>query len=166
MPDWISSDVISFAVFTGLVIAAALFGGQWSAGPWYESLSKPSWTPPNWAFPIAWSILYLMIAVAGWLLWESDIPSRETLLWIWAAQLLLNAVWSYIFFGRKQIMLAYVDIVALWTLICVFIVMAWDQSQLIALLFVPYLLWVSYAATLNQAIWRLNRPRPRHMAPR
>jgi tryptophan-rich sensory protein len=156
MTEWISSAPLPFAVFVGLVIAAAAFGGQWGAGPWYNTLSKPGWTPPNWLFPIAWTVLYLMIAVAGWLIWETPHPSRTVLLAVWGGQLLLNAVWSYIFFGRKEIGLALAELSALWLLIAIFVVLAWPVNQEAALLFLPYLVWVSYAGALNAAIWHRN----------
>jgi tryptophan-rich sensory protein len=154
--DWIPYDVVSFAVFVGLVIAAAAFGGQWGAGSWYNSLSKPDWTPPNWLFPIAWTALYLMIALAGWLVWETPHQRQILLLALWAAQLLLNALWSFIFFGRRRIALALADIGALWTLIVAFIILAWPVNQRAALFFTPYLFWISYAGVLNAVIWRRN----------
>jgi tryptophan-rich sensory protein len=159
MPDWISPDIISFAIFVGLVIAAAAFGGQWGAGPWYDALSKPSWTPPNWAFPIAWTVIYLMIAIAGWLIWDRPHPSSGPLLALWGAQLILNAIWSYIFFGRKEIGIALADIAGLWITIAAFTVLAWEVDYRAALLFLPYLIWVTYAGALNAAIWRRNPAR-------
>jgi tryptophan-rich sensory protein len=156
MPDWISPDIFSFAVFTLMVVAAATFGGQWGAGPWYDSLSKPAWTPPNWLFPVAWTILYLMIAVAGWLIWETPNERQNLLLGVWGAQLLLNAGWSYIFFGRKELGLAFAELTGLWLLIAAFVFLAWPVNQNASLLFVPYLIWVSYAGALNAAIWRRN----------
>jgi tryptophan-rich sensory protein len=156
MTELISSAPFSFAVFVGLVIAAAAFGGQWGAGPWYNALSKPGWTPPNWLFPVAWTVLYLMMAVAGWLIWETPHPSRPVLLAVWGAQLLLNALWSYIFFGRKDIGVALAELSGLWVLIAVFVVLAWPVNREAALLFLPYLIWVSYAGALNAAIWRRN----------
>jgi tryptophan-rich sensory protein len=159
MPEWISADIISFAIFVGLVIAAAAFGGQWGAGPWYDALSKPSWTPPNWAFPITWTVIYLMIAIAGWLIWDQPHPSRGLLLALWSAQLLLNAAWSYIFFGRKEIGIAFADLAGLWITITGFTIIAWDVDYRAALLFLPYLIWVTYAGALNAAIWRKNPAR-------
>jgi len=156
MPDWISPDIVSFAIFVGLVIAAAAFGGQWGAGPWYNALSKPSWTPPNWLFPIAWAVIYLMIAIAGWLIWDRPHPNSGPLLALWGAQLILNAIWSYIFFGRKNIGIALADITGLWITIAAFTVLAWEVDYRAALLFLPYLIWVTYAGALNAAIWRRN----------
>jgi tryptophan-rich sensory protein len=159
MTELISSAPFSFAVFVGLVIAAAAFGGQWGAGPWYNALSKPDWTPPNWLFPVAWTVLYLMMAVAGWLIWETPHPSRPMLLTVWGAQLLLNALWSYIFFGRKDIGFALAELSGLWVLIAIFVVLAWPVNREAALLFLPYLSWVTYAGALNAAIWRRNPAR-------
>ena len=106
--------------------------------------------------PVAWTVLYLMMAVAGWLIWETPHPSRPVLLAVWGAQLLLNALWSYIFFGRKDIGLALAELSGLWVLIAVFVVLAWPVNREAALLFLPYLAWVSYAGALNAAIWRRN----------
>ena len=152
MLDWISPELLSFIVFFGLVVAAAVFGGQWGADSWYQMLNKPSWTPPNWLFPVAWTILYFMIALAGWQIWETPGADTQLPLAAWGVQLLLNAFWSYIFFGRKQIGLALAEIVLLWIAIAAFIILAWDINRTAAWLFVPYLIWVSYAGALNAAI--------------
>ena len=156
MPDWISTDLLSFFAFLGAVAAAAAFGGQWGAGPWYNALSKPSWTPPNWLFPVAWSVLYIMVAVAGWLVWRTPHPDQPLLLGLWAAQLFFNALWSYIFFGRKNLGLALAELGLLWLSIAAFTVLAWPVEPTAALLFVPYLVWVSYAGALNASIWHRN----------
>ena len=156
MPAWISPNLVSLLLFIALVAAAAAFGGQWGGGPWYAGLSKPDWTPPNWLFPPAWAALYLMIAVAGWLIWTTPHESRSLILGLWAAQLLLNAAWSYIFFGRHEIALGLIDILALWAMIAAFAVAAWPVNQWASLLFMPYLLWVSFAAALNASIWLRN----------
>ncbi|WP_088343586.1 TspO/MBR family protein [Rhodomicrobium vannielii] len=142
--------------FLGLVAAAAALGGQWGARPWYNTLSKPSWTPPNWLFPIAWTVLYVMIAIAGWLIWRTPHPERELLLTLWGAQLLLNALWSYIFFGRKAVALALAELILLWLSIATFTIIAWRVDRNASLLFLPYLIWVSYAGALNAAIWQRN----------
>jgi tryptophan-rich sensory protein len=156
MPNWISPEIASFSVFVLLTIAAAVLGGQWGAGVWYKTLSKPAWTPPNWLFPIAWTILYLMIALAGWLIWNTSHENRTLLLTLWGAQLVLNATWSYLFFGRKEIGLALGEIVLLWLMILGFIIFAWNVSPRAAYLFIPYLVWVGYAGLLNASIWQRN----------
>lgn len=137
MPAWISPSLVSLLVFIALVGATAALGGQWGAGPWYAALSKPDWTPPNWVFPPAWAALYLMIAVAGWLIWTTPHESRTLVLGLWAGQLLLNAAWSYIFFGRHEIALGLIDILALWAVIAAFALAAWPVNQWASLLFIP-----------------------------
>ncbi len=156
MPAWISSHLVSLLVFLAIVGGTGALGGQWGAGPWYRSLSKPSWTPPNWLFPLAWALLYVMIAVAGWLIWITPHESRTLILGIWVAQLLLNAAWSYIFFGRHEIAWGLADILALWATILAFVIAAWPASHSASQLFIPYLIWVSYAAALNASIWKRN----------
>ena len=156
MPSWVSYNMLAFICFLALVAGAAFFGGQWGAREWYRSLSKPSWTPPGWLFAPAWTLLYVMIAVAGFLVWNTPHESRTTLLAIWGVQLVFNALWSYVFFARRDMRLALADIAALWLAIAAFIVMAWPVNELAAALFTPYLAWISYAGALNAAIWLRN----------
>jgi translocator protein len=146
--------VVSFLVFLLLVAAAAAFGAQFTPGAWYEALNKPSWNPPNSVFGPVWTVIYLCIAVAGWLIWRKG---RATLpLALWAGQLLLNALWSLLFFGLHRPQMALVDIVSLLVLIVAFIVVARRHNTLASWLFVPYALWVSFATALNYMIVRLN----------
>lgn len=148
MPD------ASFLVFFALVVVTASTGLLFRPGDWYAGLQKPNWTPPNWLFGPAWTVLYVMIAFAGWLVWRTD--ASPVLVGLWVLQLLLNGLWSFLFFGRRRMDLAFVDIGALWLAIAAFVVAAWPVSQTAGLLFVPYLAWVSFAAALNAAVWRLN----------
>ncbi len=141
-------------VFFILTAAAAAFGAMFMPGPWYQALAKPSWTPPDWLFGPVWAVLYIMIAIAGWLAWRSR--SRALLLPIWAGGLLLNASWSWLFFGRHAIDVALVDITLIWASIVLFIVLAWSGDKRASLLFMPYLAWVTLATALNFTIWRLN----------
>ncbi len=146
----------SLVVFLVLTGAAAFLGGQWGATKWYDDLQKPWFTPPKWVFPVAWTILYIMIGVAGALVWESVKGPREAALALWGVQLALNAGWSYIFFGAKNIGGALVEVAFLWLSIAAFILVAWPVSQTASLLFIPYLAWVSIAAALNFRIWQMN----------
>ena len=146
--DW------SLAVFVGLAIATASTGALFAPGPWYERLRKPSWTPPNWLFGPVWSVLYVMIAAAGWLVWRADASTGVVLLW--GLQLVLNGAWSGLFFGARRMDLAFVDVVLMWLSIAAFIVAAWPFSSTAALLFVPYLVWVTIAGALNWSVWRMN----------
>lgn len=141
-------------LFVLAVAAAAGFGGVFLPGEWYQALVKPAWTPPNWLFGPVWGILYVMIAVAGWLAWRAG--ARRAVV-AWAIGLVLNALWSWLFFGQRMIGAGLVDIVALVAAIGAFVMLAWPSSRGASLLFVPYLAWVSFATALNAAIFVLNR---------
>lgn len=140
-------------LFVAAVAVMGLIAGQFMPGAWYAGLAKPSWTPPGWLFGPVWSILYVMIAVAGWLAWEARATAAR---WIWPLQLVLNGLWSPTMFGLHQIGGALVVVTLLWLAIAAFIAASWRPSRAAALLFVPYLAWVSFAAALNFAVWRLN----------
>jgi len=147
--------VPSLFVFIVLAAAAASFGVNFQPGDWYEHLAKPAWNPPNTIFAPVWSVLYLMIAIAGWRVWRATARCVVPLL-IWMAQLLLNAVWSFLFFGIHRMDIALVDIGLLLVSIVAFIVTARRYSKAASWLFVPYALWVSFATALNFTLWRLN----------
>lgn len=147
-------DMIPLGLFMIATAAAALTGGRYTPGPWYLQLKKPSWTPPGWVFPVVWTTLYIMIAIAGWKAWQTQ--GFGPLVAIWIAQLILNAMWSWIMFGKKQIDWALADAGGMWLSIAAFIVLAWPVNQTAALLFVPYLIWVSIAFLLNLRILQLN----------
>lgn len=147
----------ALAVFLLLAFGAAAFGAIFPPGPWYAALAKPSWTPPNWLFGPVWTALYIMMAVAAWLVYRRTGSILSAPLLLWTAQLLLNALWSWLFFGLRRPGLAFAEIVlmALAILACT---LAFAQVRRpAALLMVPYLAWVSFAAALNFALWRLNR---------
>lgn len=148
------SNAVSLLAFLALVALAAVSGSQFSPGPWYDALTKPSWTPPKWLFPVAWTVLYIMIAIAGWRVWKAE--GVGAALAVWAVGLILNAAWSWIMFGERQIGWALVDLVGMWLSIVAFIALAWPVDRTAALLFLPYLVWVSYAGALNLVIWRWN----------
>lgn len=144
----------SLVVFMGLTAAAAISGAAFMPGAWYQTLAKPTWTPPGWLFGPVWTVLYVMIAVAGWRAWMTG--ARGVLLAIWLGQMALNALWSYLMFGLHRIDLAMLNIALLLLSIVAFIIKAWPVDRAAALLFVPYAAWVSFATALNFAIWRLN----------
>lgn len=156
--------MLSFAtlsVFLGLVLLAATTGSIFKPGVWYAALDKPAWTPPNWMFPIVWAVLYIMIAVAGWYVWEAI--KFGLLMWLWVAQLVLNTLWSYLFFGRNNMGLAFLDIVLLMGVIIGFIMLAIVIVPTAGFLFMPYLAWVMLAAALNFSIWQRNKPEARQL---
>ena len=141
--------------FILLVVGGGLLIGFLTApGPWYEALAKPSFNPPNWLFGPVWTILYVLIAVAGWRIWQRAPAGNAMKLW-WL-QLLLNFLWSPAFFGLEQIGLALLVILALLVVILAFIAAAWKSDRVSALLFVPYAAWVAFASLLNASILILN----------
>lgn len=143
--------LVAFALVT---FAASSTGAIFPPGAWYAALVKPEWTPPNWVFPLAWGVLYVIIALAGWLAWR--VQGFGVSLKFWVAQLIFNAAWSYIMFGQHQIGLAMLDIVLLWLMTVGFIVTVWTSSRAAGLLFLPYLAWATFAGALNFAVWQLN----------
>jgi tryptophan-rich sensory protein len=157
MPTASKEHWLALAVLLILCFAVAGVGGLATAPSipnWYAGLVKPSWTPPGWIFGPVWSVLYLSMAVAAWLVWRrGDAVVPMTLFGI---QLILNAAWSWLFFGLHSPGAAFIDIVLLWMAIAATTVVFWRRSTLAGVLFLPYLLWVSFAAVLNFAVWRLN----------
>lgn len=138
-----------------LVIATGASGAIFKPGEWYETLDKPNWTPPDWAFPVVWMALYIMITIAGWLVWRE--AGFGVVFVLWLLQLFANALWSALFFGMRRMDLAQIDVAALWLLIAAFIVAALPVSVWASVLFLPYLLWVSIAGVLNWSVWQRNR---------
>ncbi len=149
MADWIS--LLPFII---TVVVVAVSGAVFMPGPWYDTLDKPKWTPPDWVFGPAWSVLYLMIAVAGWLVWKADGFGLPLI--AWAINLVLNGAWSWLMFGRRRIDLALYDAVGMLVTIIAFIVLAAAATETASLLFLPYLAWVSFATALNWSILRRN----------
>jgi len=127
---------------------------------WYAGLAKPAFTPPNVAFPVVWTTLYVLMAVALWRLWDRHPPSRGRALAIglFLVQLALNALWSPVFFGLEAPGAGLVVIVALWFAILATIAASARLDRTAALLLAPYLAWVTYAAALNAAIYAMNPP--------
>jgi tryptophan-rich sensory protein len=145
----------SLIVFVMFAAIAAVFGGNFHPDGWFAALPKPQWSPPNQLFAPLWTILYVMMAVAGWRVWRAS-GRMVTALHVWGAQLILNGLWPFMFFGLHRIDIALVDISVLLVLILGFIVTARRYSLLASWLFVPYAAWVGFATALNFAIWRLD----------
>ncbi len=148
----------SLAGWLVLCFGAATIGARFKPGEWYAALRKPAWNPPAWLFAPVWTMLYAMMAVAAWLVWRETGVSREVGLFV--LQLVLNALWSWLFFGLHRPGLALADIVALWLAILATHVAFDHVRPLAAWLLLPYLAWVTFAAALNAALWRLNREVP------
>lgn len=124
----------------------------------YSALVQPGWAPPGWLFGPVWSVLYAMMAVAAWRVWNEpqSNPFRSRALVLFGVQLLANALWSWLFFAWRLGGVAFAEILLLWLLIAATLVVFWRISRAAALLLVPCLLWVTFASALNLALWRLN----------
>lgn len=126
-----------------------------SLRPWYEGLSKPRWNPPNWLFGPVWTILYLAMAIAAWLVWrKAGVTAAPMQLFL--MQLVLNVAWSALFFRLRSPGLAFTEIVVLWFAILATTIEFWRAVPAAGWLLLPYLIWVGYATALNFSIWRLN----------
>ena len=143
-----------FAIFLAACFAAGSTGGLFPPGPWYRRLAKPSWTPPDWAFPVVWSCLYVCMAAAGARVAVSD--GNALAMALWSLQIALNGLWTPVFFGLKRIKLGFVVLSVLWVSVAVTLVALWQVDWIAGALFAPYLGWVSIAAALNFSVWRLN----------
>lgn len=128
-----------------------------TVGGWYQTLAKPTWNPPDWLFGPVWTVLYLMMAVAAWVVWRRDgwISSRVAMM-CFGIQLALNVLWSFLFFRMQRPGLAFAEILALWLAIAATVWAFRKKSRIAAFLLWPYLAWTSFAVILNFAIWRLN----------
>ncbi|MCE7985709.1 MAG: tryptophan-rich sensory protein [Caldilinea sp. CFX5] len=168
-PTLLLALIIPFTAATigGVATNRSLFG-------WYRRLRKPTWNPPAWVFGPVWTALYLVMGIASWLVWRRGELSVEEetaqdrhathaevqgALTFYGLQLVLNSLWSVIFFGLRRIDLALVEVVALWTMLLVTLTRFYRIQPLAGLLLVPYQLWVTFAALLNLRVWQLNRNR-------
>ena len=143
--------------FLGLTYGVAALGACFPPDAWFAQLAKPTWMPPGWVFGAVWTVLYGLIAIAGWKLWQSEASiARRMALILWAAQLLINALWSPLFFGLHQPLAALIDILILDALVVASFGWFRQVEMLAAWLFVPYGLWVLGATALNVAIVILN----------
>ncbi|WP_423832477.1 TspO/MBR family protein [Streptomyces manipurensis] len=147
--------LLFMAVSYGVAALGALASAD--AGAVYGALERPPWAPPAWLFGPVWTVLYATIGIAAWLVWRHPdrARARTALVW-WSVQLALNLAWTPLFFAAGQYGLALLDIVLLLAALCVTVVQFRRTSPRAALLLLPYLLWVAYAAALNASIWRLN----------
>jgi len=148
---------IGLVAWLAITFAAAFIGSRHMPGDWYAALVKPSWNPPNWIFGPVWTLLYITMAVAAWLVWRrAGFGGAGLGLGLFVGHLALNALWSYLFFGLQRIDLALYDIAALWVSIIAVMVLFWRINPVAGVMMLPYLAWVSFAAVLNFTLWRLN----------
>ena len=145
--------------FLAASFAVSALGGLATASSittWYPTLAKPSFNPPNWLFGPVWTALYIMIALAGWRVWRRVGFTDKPAFAAFGAQLLLNLLWPVLFFGLQMLALALAGLVLLWISIAATLLMFRRHDSVAALLFAPYLVWVTFAGALNAAIWSLN----------
>ncbi|HQT82203.1 MAG: hypothetical protein B7Z65_08600 [Ferrovum sp. 21-44-67] len=147
------SKIFFFLVALVLVLCTAMTGMLFLPGSWYISLYKPWWTPPSIVFPVVWTILYIIdIGVGSWVLVRGDAVLKG----LWLMQLLFNGGWSYLVFGRHQLLFGLVDIILLWISLILFLMNVFHKKKVIFILFLPYVLWVTVALLLNFNLWQLN----------
>ena len=154
--------------FTKLIISivacefAGIIGGIFtsrSIPTWYKKLKKPSFNPPNWIFGPVWTTLYLLMGISLYIIWNSGTndPIKIIAMALFGVQLILNVIWSILFFGMRKPSYAFIEIIFMWIAILATIIIFYPISSLAAILLVPYLLWVSFASILNYYIWKLNK---------
>lgn len=148
---------VGLAVIVAAVVATAAFGAMFEPGAWYQSLVRPELTPPAITFPIVWTTLYALMALAAWLVW---LCHMTRLVWgalaLFALQLVLNAAWSWLFFGQHEIALALADLTALWFAVLATTVAFWRHHRVASMLLWPYMVWLTFAGWLNYQLWVLN----------
>jgi len=152
------ADYLGLAVCLFVALAAGAVGGIGSAqaGEFYQSLDLPSWAPPAGVFGPVWTVLYLCMALSSWLVWRTQSPQRSSALGFYIVQLVINSLWSWLFFAWRQGLWAFIEILALWVLIVATMTLFWRVRRLAAAVLIPYLLWVSFAAFLAYSAWRRN----------
>ena len=153
-------DLPMLALLAAAVVGVMVVGGMTTASAipdWYSAIRRPSWTPPNWVFGPAWTLLYALMTIAAWMVWRrrrlTPIGAAMAAWWI---QLAFNLGWTLLFFGLRRPDLALAEIALLWLAIAATLFLFWRVRPLAGLLLVPYLAWVSYAASLNGGIVALN----------
>ena len=145
---------IHFLIFLAACFSAGATGAAFPPGQWYRDLKKPSWTPPNWMFPLAWTTLYICMSWAGA---RAAVTGGASLaLALWGLQIALNTLWTPVFFGLRRLRAGMGVLAALWVAVFATMLALWSVDSVAGLLFVPYLVWVSIAAALNWSVIRLN----------
>ena len=146
-----------FPIFLLTCAVAGAAGVFNRPGQWYRDLEKPSWTPPDWLFPIVWAVLYVLMALAATRV--AGMPGAELALALWGLQITLNTLWSGVFFGLHRILAGAVIIALLWLAVLATTLAFWTHDTAAALMMVPYLVWGTYALALNTSVWLRNRDR-------
>lgn len=141
-------------VFLLLAFGAGVSGSQTLPDAWYYALAKPAFTPPNWVFPVVWSVLYVVMAVAAWRVYRK--AGFGIAIGLWIAQLVFNAAWSPLFFGLHRVDLALVDVLILVALVTTTAILFFRRDRVAGLLMIPYMAWGAFASALTFAILRMN----------
>ena len=153
-------SILPLLVFILITLFAGFIGSLFttpSIASWYAFINKPSFSPPNWLFAPVWSLLYILMGIAAFLIWQKrDNLKTKPALMFYGIQLILNTFWSIIFFGMHNPGLAFLEIIILWTFILITLIKFYKINKTSGILFIPYLIWVSFASILNFAVWMLN----------
>ena len=150
-------DLLGLSFWLILTFGVATIASQFEPGSWYQMIAKPSWTPPGWVFGPVWSLLYLMMALSAWMVWRRRASRKVGLpLGFYLAQLIVNGLWSWLFFGRQMIGAALIDLILLVLLVAITLFLFARIDRRAAALLAPYFLWICFASALNFEIWRLN----------
>ena len=153
------SQTIGLITWLAIVFVAAAIGAAASveASTFYAQLTRPAWAPPASAFGPVWSVLYLLMGIAAWLVWrERDVSNVRAALMLFVAQLCVNALWSWLFFAWRNGALAFAEVLVLLALIAATIVVFWRISRLASVLMLPYFAWVCLASALTWSVWQSN----------
>jgi len=153
-------SILPLLVFILITLFAGFIGSLFttpSIASWYAFINKPSFSPPNWLFAPVWSLLYILMGIAAFLIWQKrDNLKTKPALMFYGIQLILNTFWSIIFFGMHNPGLAFLEIIILWTFILITLIKFYKINKTSGILFIPYFIWVSFASILNFAVWMLN----------
>jgi len=153
-------DIAGLLVFLVICFGVSVAGGAATAssvGTWYQALQKPPFNPPDWLFAPVWTVLYVMMAVAGWRVWRKHgLRGARAAMALFGIQLALNLAWSFVFFGYRLIGAALIEIVVLLVAIVLTTILLWRRDRFAGVLFIPYAGWVAFATALNFALWQLN----------
>jgi len=147
-------DIWLFFIFLFATFAAAATGALFPTGEWYKSLNKPSWVPPNWVFPVAWTSIYLLISFAGARV--GGLEGSTYALAFWALQIAFNTLWTPVFFGLRHLKASLPIMAGLWIAVFGCTITHFQLDTWAGLAFVPYLIWVTVAAALNFSVYQLN----------
>ncbi len=154
-------NYIRLAVSLVVCLGAGFIGSFFTSSSiptWYAGIDKPAFNPPNWVFAPVWTALFILMGISLYLIWDKGLQSNNVkiAMAVFAIQLILNVLWSVLFFGMKSPFYAFIEIIILWIAILATIILFFSISRPAGYLLVPYILWVSFAALLNFSIWRLN----------